>query len=264
LNRFLPLLLIPIISGCAQLQAISGGKTLDLNAALDAAKIAKDTLIVTPKDEEALGREAAANLAAKYKLSGNEAMGRYVSLVGAAVARSAVRKDVTWRFGVLDSAEANAYAAPGGYILVTKGLVALMKDESELAGVLAHEVMHVDRKHALKAMRRGGLLQAGARLSNRTELMAMANGLISMLERGYGKGDELDADKEGTLCLARAGYDATGLVRALQRHDHGGAKDDGFSQRHPPFDDRVKALAKLDVKEGGQKLEARFRSRVKK
>lgn len=256
------LLVLPLLCGC------QGGNLklgdLDVGRAVSAATTATKALTISAKEEEALGREAAANLAAKYKLASDEKLTRYVSLVGRSVARKAARKDVTWRFGVLESPHANAYAAPGGYIFVTRGLVELLGDESELAGVLAHEVQHVDRKHAVKSLRRAGLLQAGAQLSNRAELEALAGGLIGLLERGYGRGDELEADKEGVHCLGRAGYDATGLLRALERHDNGG-KNDPFAQRHPPFDVRVDALAKLtDLPEGGARLEKRFRSRVRK
>ncbi|MBI3549475.1 MAG: M48 family metalloprotease [Elusimicrobia bacterium] len=236
--------------------------------AWDTAKEGAEATKVTPEMERAWGREASANMLAKYKLLSNDKMLRYVNLVGRAVARKAERQDVQWRFGILDTPDMNAYAAPGGYIFVTKGLLAALDDEAELAGVLAHEIQHVDREHLVKALRKakGADFLANKTLGDKRAAEVAAKAIIGIMEQGFGKQDELDADKYGVLLLAKAGYDPTGLPRALrQTHAHAaGAKGKPFLERHPEFGVRMEELQKLssDLPDSGAVLKDRFDKNV--
>lgn len=257
------LLLLPLLlAGCSSLQLSTGGKTYDVGKYVSAAKDIGEAMRVTAEEEAAIGREAAANLIAKYGLLEDEGATRYVNLVGLAVARKAERKDVRFRFGILRTLDINAYAAPGGYIFVTRGLLNMLQDEAQLAGVLAHEVQHVDRKHAIKMIRRNNLVQAGLKLSDKKNFDLFSRAVIGVLERGFDKSDELDADRHGAFCLAKAGYDPAGITRALERHkaNMGNERSNPFTARHPPADDRIKALGKIkgELPESGAVNKKRF------
>jgi predicted Zn-dependent protease len=149
---------------------------------------------------------------------------RYVNFVGAWVASQSERPQLPWRFAVNDSEHVNAFAAPGGYIIVTRGMMNVVQNESELAGVLGHEIGHVVRKHHLNAIRKGAfvnLLGAGAAAgASGTHSAELANALIGptkeLYARGLDKDDEFEADRVGVVLATRAGYDPWGLPAALQ------------------------------------------------
>jgi len=107
-----------------------------------------------PKEIE-LGGGVASNLLGAAPLLQNKPVQRYVNDVGRWLALQTERPDLPWQFGVLDDNDVNAFASPGGYVLITKGLLSHMKSEAELAGVLAHEISHVLRKHHLQAIKKG-------------------------------------------------------------------------------------------------------------
>ena len=110
----------------------------------------------TSADEETqIGRQLAGNLLGAAPLAKDDKLQRYVNRVGRWVASQSERPDLKWHFGVLEAPDLNAFALPGGYVFVTRGLVELMADESELAGVLAHEIAHVMLQHHLKVLKQG-------------------------------------------------------------------------------------------------------------
>lgn len=268
-DRLAVLALAPVLAlaGCREIQI--NGRTYDIGRGMDAAGDLVNAMNIPPDLELKMGREAAANMAAKYGLFDDAQVLRYVNLVGKTVARNAERRDVHWRFGVLNTIDINAYAAPGGYVFVTKGMLKLLSDEAELAGVLAHEVEHVDRKHALKALRKANLLKAGmkiAELKSGPGLEAASKFLIGLMERGFDKADELDADAAGARLLARAGYDPKGLSRALEEHHAvaDNAHASRFASRHPPYEPRMRALAAVESesREEGPMVKKRFQNSV--
>lgn len=177
-----------------------------------------------PKEIE-IGRNLAAVLLGAKPMDPNMAMQRYVNRLGRWISLQSSRPDLPWTFTVLDDNGYNAFAAPGGYIFVTRGLVDSLKDESELAGVLAHEINHVISKHHLKAIRKSaqtGLLtklvasqigkNAPAGLSE--QLLSIGRDLYS---KGLDQGDELEADRNGVALATRAGFDPYGLVAVLSQ-----------------------------------------------
>lgn len=254
-----------LLTGCSGMQLAIGDKEIDVGKYVGAAKDLKDALTITPETEMALGREAAANMLAKYGLYDDRQLLKYVNLVGMSVARKAKRKDIKYRFCVLNTLDVNAYAAPGGYVFITKGLLKTLEDEAQLAGVLSHEVQHIDREHALTALRRSSVLKAGAKLMSDKTSMNLASGfIIGLMEKGFDRGDEFDADKEGVKLMAKAGYDPTGLPRALQAHEaNSDEKSAPFSSRHPAVSDRLKSLQDLDgLPESGAVLKKRFLDKV--
>jgi len=178
---------------------------------------------------------------------------RYVNLVGNAVARNSARPDIPYRFVVVQSELYNAFACPGGIIFVSARLVKSMKDEAELAAVLAHEVGHVAHKHALQSIRRaqflsgvGKLTAASMKGSKGREFQGMIGDLQGVLfDRGLDKNMEFEADASGMETAYRTGYDPAGMVRVLemlQRNEAAAQKGGSWFSTHPPLAQRLEKL----------------------
>lgn len=211
-----------------------------------AEKVQKAMAPMTVEEERAVGREVAAKAVAYFHLYKDEALTRYVNLVGATVAAQAERQDLTYHFAVLDSDDINAFSAPGGYIFITRGALAICEDESELAGVLAHEVGHIAGKHVVKIFERdkamrAGMDETGSRAPGSKYLHNFSkNILVKIIDQGLAPGDEFDADQRGIKYAHAAGYPADGLSRFLTRLDQ--ATEQGgqsfWTRTHPPVSDR--------------------------
>ncbi len=244
---------------------------LDLNkVASGGSKLIKAAAGLSDEDEAKIGRDVAAHLAARYGLVQDPKKIRYVNLVGLAVVRHSSRADIPYTFGILKSSEVNALAAPGGYIFITEGLLDFVKDEAELAGVLAHEVSHVTQKHIVKAIRQANLLGAGEDLATAANKDAAAFGKLSdfsinLLSKGLSRDDELEADTLGTVLAGQTGYDPTGLRDCVKRL--GEIKADPsvlehFNKTHPSAKDRLgvidTTLKKNKLTASGPRLAERF------
>ena len=200
-----------------------------------------------------IGQQLAALLLGSKPLLPDMALQRYINQLGRWISLQSPRPNLPWTFAVLDDPGFNAFAAPGGYVFVTKGLIDRLTDEAELAGILAHEISHVTAKHHLialnKAARAGLLTQAiGSQLKN--DLGGMVSGQLLALGRNiYTKGldqdDELDADRTGVALAARAGFDPYGLVAVLQQLRTAAPDDALFAlslSTHPPAQLRLDQL----------------------
>jgi len=263
-----------VLALCALCAAPPAQAQLNLNRLLDSAKnVGKATQEIGEKDEIEIGRDMAARLLGAAPLIANEGVQRYVNNVGRWLASQTERPDLPWRFGVLEAPQLNAFATPGGHIFITRGLLERMKSEAELAGVLAHEIAHVLKKHHLKAIQKGAQMElAGAAVSmlarqdrstgNREKLLAAGTELFS---RGLDKSDELDADRLGVVIAARGGYDAYGLPSVLQTLQAMNPQDSGVAlmfKTHPAPAERLDALERmqptLDAYAGQPQLAERF------
>jgi predicted Zn-dependent protease len=248
-----------------------------LKKGVEKAKRAKDTFQPwSPEQEDAIGQASAAKMIHVMGLYDNPEMMKYVNLVGDTVARAGARNNIQYHFGILDSEIVSAFALPGGYIFVTRGALANMKNESELAGVLAHEVAHVDGRHLEREVRNKkathwAVEEGTAKVPAASELKNIANDLVAnALTASYGRDKEAEADKKGLDLAIAAGYDPTGLRNFLQVLATAAA--DPANQRslglwnnttHPPFAERVANLDKLMAgKSGGQELADRFTKSV--
>jgi predicted Zn-dependent protease len=242
---------------CAQCAALPAQAQLNFNRLLDSARnIGKATQEIGEKEEIDIGQDIAARLLGAAPLMANDGVQRYVNSVGRWLASQTERPDLPWRFGVLEAPQLNAFATPGGHIFITRGLLERMKSEAELAGVLAHEISHVLKKHHLKAIQKGAQMElAGAAVSllarqdrstpNREKLLAAGSELFS---RGLDKSDELEADRLGVVIAARGGYDAYGLPSVLQTLQAMNPEDSGVAlmfKTHPAPAERLAALERM-------------------
>lgn len=256
---------------CVCLNAAHGFNLGDLKGAADDLKKKREAvgeldkkakaagLIEYNEEEEvAIGRQIAGNLLGAAHLVKDAKLQKYVNDVGRWVASQSERPDLPWHFGVIDTEDINAFAAPGGYIFVTKGLYRLLNEESELAGVLAHEVGHVIRKHHLKILQKSQAVDQGGKLlekkagGNDAIRNLIGNG-AEIVARSLDKDAEFEADRIAVVLAARAGYEAFGLPQVLQDIGHTGKDDDRVAllfKTHPPPDER---LAKL-----GDAMDDRF------
>ena len=205
----------------------------------------------TPEEETRIGKQIAGNLLGAVSLVRDDGLQRYVNLVGNWVALQSGRTDIAWRFGVLDTEDINAFAAPGGYIFVTKGLYRRLNSEADLAGVLGHEIAHVTKKHHLKVLKQSSLIGALGQAASQkvTGSDPVVQNLIGngaeIMARGLDKNAEFEADRVGMVFAARAGYDPWGLPDVLQGLAGLPAKDSRTSllyKTHPHPADRLAVL----------------------
>ncbi|MBW8371104.1 MAG: M48 family metalloprotease [Thiobacillus sp.] len=227
------------------------------------------------EEETRIGRQISGNLLGAVPLVRDDKLQRYVNLVGNWVALQSGRKDVTWHFGVLDTEDINAFAAPGGYIFVTKGLYRRLNNEAELAGVLAHEIAHVTQKHHLKVLKQSSLIGAlGQAASNKAKdsdqvVQNLIGNGAEIMARGLDKNAEFQADRVGIVYAARAGYTPWGLPEVLQDMAGLPAKDSRTSlllKTHPHPADRLAALGdavggRLDTVRGKEVADRFYRIR---
>jgi len=174
------------------------------------------------EEENRIGHQISGNLLGAVQLVRDDKLQNYVNLVGQWVAQHSGRRDVTWRFGVLDTEAINAFAAPGGYIFVTKGLYRRLNNEAELAGVLGHEIAHVTQKHHLKVLKQSTLIgELGKVASSKAQgsdpaIQNLIGNGAEIMARGLDKSAEFEADRVGMVYAARAGYEPWGLPSVLQ------------------------------------------------
>lgn len=230
-------------------------------------------LQLNENDEPAMGQAVAVTVSSRYPLTEDEQLTRYVNLVGMSMINASGQQRYGGVFGVVEAPSANAYSGPAGYVLITRGLLNQLQDESELAAVIAHEVAHVNARHGFDYVKRQkiveGVTQAGQAGDKRTAQVFAAMGGLGkfVLEGSYSADQEEEADKRAVNYLIKAGYDAEALVRVVQRTEgNRGAGNIGSS--HPGGADRIaKIRAQLNAKAyggAGARMEDRFKANVRK
>ena len=199
---------------------------------------------------EAVAVEAFSRFGGEYP---NQSWTRYINLVGETIAELSDRPTLNYHFAILNSQEQNAFAAPGGYIFITVGLLKTLKNEAELAGVLAHEIAHVTKKHMLETIRRGAVLGSVSELTLTAMKQdpAMFSSVIDemtdlLFTKGLDKDKEFEADVVGVDYAYRAGYHPQGLRDYLQTL----AKEEGhveskFFTTHPSTTVRISKIDTL-------------------
>ncbi|HEX9451602.1 MAG TPA: M48 family metalloprotease, partial [Burkholderiales bacterium] len=181
-------------------------------------------------EETELGFGMAQQFLAAKRLVTDDGLQRYVNTVGMWLSQQSERPNLPWRFAVIEGEVPNAFAVPGGYVFITQGMVALAETESELAGILGHEISHVVRKHHLRWIYMNKELEVSVRraeeqigktsAASRQVFQQMGMMMQSSIERmnspkvrsGLSKSEEFEADSDGAILAWRAGYEAWGLV----------------------------------------------------
>jgi beta-barrel assembly-enhancing protease len=239
----------------------AGVKGEDVDALQGAAKaVAKSSEDITPEQEYYIGRAVAAKILGTRKSYDGQAATDYVNLLGKALSLCSERPETFggYHFLVLDSDEINAFAAPGGDILVTRGLLRCATSEDSVAAILAHEIAHVAKAHGLKAIKKDRLTKAVVgvgsaaaqvlgpdELAEQTATFKDSIGDITgtIVNSGYSREQELDADHVALANLRAAGYDPRALedmLKVMQQRLKSGGHD--FAKTHPSPKVRIDAV----------------------
>ena len=251
----------------------------DIQKAISFAQKAQQaTKTIDEPEEIEIGHGIATNLLGASPLLPDNKVQQYVNQVGRWVSLHTERPDLPWQFGVLDSSDVNAFATPGGTIFITNGLLQRLNNESELAGVLAHEMVHVLRKHHLAALQKSARMDiaselAGEALKGKTDSAVLDKAIKAGTEvyaRGLDKNDEFEADRMGIVIATRAGYDPYGLPAVLQMLEAMNAQDSALAlmfKTHPAPHDRLSLLDKemgdrFDAYAAPTQTDKRFNSEI--
>ncbi|MEL7450116.1 MAG: M48 family metalloprotease [Pseudomonadota bacterium] len=231
----------------------------------------RDLVFMSEKDEIELGRQLHPQIMSGYTEYKDPQLQEYIKNIGERLAKNSHRPNLEYTFTLLDSEEVNAFAIPGGFIYITRGILTYLNSEAELAAVLGHEIAHVTARHSVRqntGQKIGETLGQVASVLAGTSLAGDAAGVVSSaLTSGYGRGMELEADELGAQYLAKSGYPHTAMidvVRLLKDQEHFEilkAHDEGRPPRvyhgvfasHPDQDTRlqevVEAAAELQSSE---------------
>lgn len=262
-------LVVMFMSGCEEVEqlvdfaqqqgAIDANEAESINRS--AAALEKSWQDLTPEQEYYIGRAVAAQIFQGYTPLDQVAANTYLNLLGQSLAIFSERPETFggYQFVLLDSDEINAFAAPGGLILVSRGMVSCCQSEDELAAVLAHEICHVELKHGLRAIKQGRLTEAltivaaeSAKTLGDEELAAVTREfegsvgdvVMTLTTSGYSRTQERDADAAAVRLLRRVGYPEGAMITMLNRMDqrlvHAGGL--GFAKTHPSARSRAAAL----------------------
>jgi predicted Zn-dependent protease len=235
----------------------------------------EERVAMSESQEVVEGRKAHQEVLKEYKSLDNPALQKYVNDIGQQLALSSHRASITWTFTVLDSPEVNAFALPGGYVYITRGIMAYLNDEADLAGVLGHEIGHVTARHGAQRAQRGQNAQLGAMAGVLLGAVLGAKGYgqlgdaasqVSQMAAAryvakYSQSQELQADGLGAEYLSRVRYDVRNMVdviRVLKDQDQFQsdlAREQGrpapqgnaWLASHPTSDQRLDAIMKLSA-----------------
>jgi len=230
-----------------------------------AKAVARSAEEFTPEQEYYIGRTVGAVVLTKYRAYDQAEVNRYVNVLGQTLAEASDLPSIYggYHFLVLNSDDINAFATPSGLIFVTRGLLRCCRDEDALAAVLAHEVGHIQLRHGMQAIEKARVTEAlttlaaeGAKSLGSREVAALTRtfeGAITditntLINNGYARAQEYEADRAAVTVLRRVGYDPDALLEMLQqmkRNLKPGGLD--FAKTHPPPDDRIAQLAKAGL-----------------
>jgi predicted Zn-dependent protease len=220
----------------------------------------QDFVLMSEEQEISLGRQYSNEIVKEIPVYDDPELTRLVQKIGEQVAANSHRPELIYRFTVLDSDQVNAFALPGGYIYITRGMMAYLNSEAELAAVLGHEIGHVTARHSVRQHGTatmtgllGAVLSASTGIQGAGDLSRLAG---TAIVRGYGREHELEADRLGAEYLAKSGYDPEGMLRVVgilknqEAFDKRLAKEEGREPRayhglfstHPDNDKRLQEV----------------------
>jgi predicted Zn-dependent protease len=230
-----------------------------------AVAISRSVESFTPEQEYYIGRSVGAVVLSKYTAFANTQVNQYINMLGLTLAKFSDLPEVFggYHFLVLESDDINAFATPGGHIFITRGLIRCCRTEDALAAVLAHEIGHVQLRHGMQAIEKARVTEALAVLAQEglktygsrevAQLTQAFSGAISdiasnMINNGYSRSFEYQADQAALVILQRIGYNPSGLIDMLagmeQKLKPGGLD---FAKTHPAPRDRIAEIQKPDL-----------------
>lgn len=266
------LLMVLILDSCA------------VNPATGSANI----VLMSENKEKEIGREEHEKVMASMSVYEDEELQAYVEEVGNALVAVSHRPDLEYKFTIIDSPEINAFALPGGYVYVNRGLLTFTNSEAELASVLGHEIAHITARHAVQQQARGGLVGAAATVTGIVTAVATGSGYVgSQISEvasiwaqtglsGYGREHELEADSIGAEYVVKAGYDPAAMIKVItvlknqedfnRKVSGSGGGYHGLFATHPRNDTRlqkaIEDVARLEGNAITRTDDTRFRSEL--
>ncbi|MEM6613818.1 MAG: M48 family metallopeptidase [Cyanobacteria bacterium P01_C01_bin.72] len=218
---------------------------------------------ISDKQEIEIGKQTNQQVLSQYRLARNSQVQQYVRNLGKELIRNSNSRDIPFVFQVLDSNEVNAFAAPGGYVYVTTGLMKTAENRAQLASVMGHEIAHVNEKHGVRGLKqavaaRGIATVAGLETS---QLAQIAYQLTLDLPRS--RSFEYEADSSGLKILQQSGYPAVAFANFLAKLESGGGTPE-FIRTHPTSDNRIKAISQetTGISNGKGQNPQEYRSQV--
>jgi predicted Zn-dependent protease len=214
---------------------------------------AYDPVFIGEKSEIEIGKNTDEQLRQKYRISTDRQLNQRIDAIGQKLAARSERKNLKYSFTVIDDELVNAFAAPGGYIYITTGILKKLKNEHEIAGVLGHEIGHVVHKHSVKALQRQmlaqfGLSVMGAMLGDGgisgTLLVKASEISTNLLLLRNSRENELQADAEGVRIMHAAGYNPRAMIdiQRMLLAMSGGKNPPAIISTHPPSQERINAI----------------------
>ena len=254
------------LTGCQEIQRVAedaarrSGDPRLANTIRGGANLIGGLLPIGYEEEQAIGQAIALQVVARYGgVYDRPDLTRYLNLVGRAVALTCDRADIEYRFAVLNHDSINAFAAPAGYIFLTRGLLKTIRNEAELAAILGHEIGHVTQKHILDIIQRSkqisGVTAAGLAYANQNpdSFKQVIDGAVKkLLDEGLDQSKELESDRLGVIFASRVGYDPTAYETFLERLRTIKGDDRAFFKTHPDFSNRISAVQST-IREQGLK-----------
>jgi predicted Zn-dependent protease len=219
----------------------------------------RELVFISTPNEISLGKMIDRSIRQDYRISSDPRLNQRVNYIGKSIAAVCDRKDLEYRFFVVEDQELNAFSIPGGYVYVNTGLLKKANDE-ELAGVMAHEIGHVVARHAVKRLQSvlgfNIVLSIAFNKSNAAELYNAVNVIYNLVSLGYSREDERQADKLAVIYTVRAGYDPRGLISFFNKiseeeKKHGTGNIPVFLRSHPSVNERIGNIRK-EIKLAGE------------
>ena len=252
-----------------------GGDSDTIYRAEQALNLAQALIPISDEEELILGRAVAARVIGRYGITQAPQQTYYLNLIGMALVQRSDRSDIAYHFAILDTDDVNAYACPGGFVFITRGALSMVRDESELAAVLAHEIAHVSERHIVNAMQKSKIMKVGGNIASDAFAYGgplfdkMTDFATDALFEGLSKSDEYDSDKKAIEYLDRLGYDYPAMFDVIDLLDERrkAGKTQVLAKTHPTPKMRLKKLEqanrKLDLEEPTSiRLKPRFAQQI--
>ena len=240
--------------------------TARLAAAFAAIALLGACSTISQQEEVQMGSQAASQISAQLPMLQDATINAYVNSLGRSIANTTSRADLNWQFGVVNTQVINAFALPGGYIYVNRGVLSRASNESELAGVLSHEIEHVVRRHSVKQMEKAQGANIGVALActltnvcgNQAAQAAIQVGGTAVFAK-FSRGDEIQADEGGFQNLTRTGINPRGMLTFFQKllaeeqQSGGSSASSSWFADHPGTQDRIADIQRM-LNDSGTRL----------